>query len=635
MDPIKTLLGGAVLLAFLALSCAAPLGAAADEGNNAPFSGNIKVEKYHSDYEVNADGTYTVTTELVCTVLTGEGVSGANHTVLSYSTSLDDMEILAAYTLKKDGRRIDVPASNIQEREAVANGGPMFSDLKAKGIIFPDVAVGDKVAYSYKRIRKAPLFPGQFFFVEVFSKFWVYDDVKISVSIPANSLDLHVFDKGVKGGRIADSNGKARWVWTYSNHEITVPEPHSVDLVDYGPRIIVSTFKDYGAIAAAYDKRAQPKAKVSEKVRALASELTKGVTDRREKVRLLCAWVAKNIRFAGNYMGIGSVVPHEADEVLANRLGDCKDHVALLQALLKTVNVDSTPALINSRASFKLPEVASPSVLDHVITYIPSLDLYFDPNFPFVTFGQLPLADRGKPVIHTRNFTGVTHTPPGNPKGDSSTSKMVLHIHEDGSADGEVHNEETGLFSAMVKALMVQVQPNLEERLVRGVLERNGYSGTGTLAKDDPRLPSDKYTYSIKFHVTGALNTPGPGAIYLNSVFPGVAPVASNLGGFNQPERTLDYTCSGNVSTEEITLDLPKNVKVTSLPKDTHLSNARVSYDATYRLKGNTVTVTRRFEDRMVGPVCTPQDENEYRTIGRNVLKDLKEQLIFQPADAG
>lgn len=607
---------------------------AANAADNAPSSsGEIKIEKSHSNFEVNSDGSYVVTRDLVYSVLTEEGVKIANHAGLSYSTSLDEAEILTACTLKKDGRRIDVPASNIQEREAVAGGGPMFSDIKAKMIIFPDVAVGDRVEFSYKRTRKTPLFPGQFSFSEVFSKFLVSNDTEIRVSVPINALDIRTFDSGVNGGRVEDKDGRSRWVWTYQNHEIAKPEVGSVSPLDYGSRIVVSSFKDYGAVAAAYEERAKPKAQVTEKVRALASELTGSAATELEKAKILCTWVAQNIRFARNSMGVGSVVPHEADEVLANRLGDCKDHVALLQALLAAAGIESTPVLLNAGTSYKMPEVASPSVLDHVITYIPSLDLYFDSSSEYVPFGQLPHYVRGKPAIHTRNFDGIRHTPACDYKADTSTMKEVLRFHEDGSAEGEVNIEETGFTASLVRALMAKIRPNTEDLLVRGALESGGYTGTGALTKADPRNPSDKYSYGIKFKVTGALNLPGPGALSIKPVFPGAGQVLSNLSGLNLPEITLDNICSGNISTEEFKLFFPKNVKIVSLPKDVHLTDDRVSYDSTYRLDGNSVTITRRFEDRISGPVCTPDEDRKYRSIGREVLKDLKAQIIFQPAD--
>jgi len=44
-------------------------------------------------------------------------------------------------------------------------------------------------------------------------------------------------------------------------------------------------------------------------------------------------------------------VPHDAQSILDNRYGDCKDHVVILEALLEAVGIDSSPALINSGPS--------------------------------------------------------------------------------------------------------------------------------------------------------------------------------------------------------------------------------------------------------------------------------------------
>lgn len=605
----------------------------AGEEKSAPFSGYVKFDKYHADFDVNPDGTFTVVRDSVLEVLSEEGIKIANHTGFSYSESLAEAQILSASTLKKDGRRIEVPAANIQDREGVAAGGPMFSDIKNKTVIFPDVAVGDKVELSEKIVWKTPLYPGHFFMTEAFNRFVIYDDVRIRVSVPLNSLDLKVLAEGVQGGRTKDKNGRAEWIWTFENHQLATPEVGAVDSIDYGPKIIVSSLKDYGDLAAAYNERAEPKAAVTDKIRSLAAELTSGVADPRERAKILYTWVVKNIHFAGNYSGIGSVVPHDAEMVLANRLGDCKDCTTLFQSLLAAVGIESTPVMINAGNSYKLPQVTSPGSLNHVITYIPSLDLYADPSVKYTPFGMLPPGEYGKPAVPTCNYTGLRQTPLINYEGQNSTMKMVLHIHEDGSADGESKIEDTGLASIKSRAIMANIQPNMEDLAVRSLLQKRGYTGSGALTKDDPKELSDQYTYGLKFHLNNAANLPGPGALNVSPIIPGVLSVSDYVSGLNLPEKKLDCACMGDTSVEEYTFDFPKNIKISSLPKDVHLKGHTVSYDSTYRRDGNAVTVVRRVEDRTKGPVCTPEDDREFRPIARDILKDLKTQLIYEPAD--
>ena len=80
-----------------------------------PFAGFTKYLRYHVSYDVNADGTHVETHEWALQILTEQGLELANHASVSYSDQLQTAEILSAYTLKKNGRRIDVPAANFQE----------------------------------------------------------------------------------------------------------------------------------------------------------------------------------------------------------------------------------------------------------------------------------------------------------------------------------------------------------------------------------------------------------------------------------------------------------------------------------------------------------------------------------------
>ncbi len=618
----------AVVLIMVLISA----GVQAESSKAAPYTGNYKFERYYGNYDVNVDGTHTETHDIIVSVLTEEGVKSSNQANISYSESLEEAILLSAYTLKKDGRRIDVPPANVKEREAYAGGGPMYSDIKTKVIIFPDVAAGDKIGYSYKIIQKQAHFPGHFSMTQTYSKFIVYDDVRVKVTVPVDTLKLQVFSAGVQGGRTQDQNGRMQWVWTYKNSEIATPEYGSVDPIDYGPRVIVSSFKDYGAVAAAYEKRARPKAVVTDRIRVLSETITHGVESQREQAKALYTWVSKNINYAGNCIGTGSVVPHDTDMILDNKLGDCKDHAVLLQALLSAKGIESTQVLVNAGSSFKLPEVLSMHVLNHVINYIPSLDLYADATSKHVPFGLLPMHESGKPVIHTAFFAGIRKTPSSSFKTNTSSMKMFVRIHEDGSADGETINEETGILSSGMKAYMAHVEPNMEDYIVRNIIARSGFTGTGTLIKGDVQNLSDRYTYGAKYHITNIANMPGPGGLFVAPIFSHVLTLTYATAVLSTPKQTIDSMCFGGISSEEYVLDFPKNVKILALPKDVHFDNGEERYDSSYRQVDNKITVIRKLEDRTPGPVCTPQDTNGFRPYAERIFKDLRSQIIYQPA---
>jgi len=613
----------------LVLSMMAGSGYAA-EAKPAPFSGDTKYVLYRSHYEVNADGTDIETHQWAIKVLDEQGISDSNQASIDYSGSLQDAEITSAYTLKADGRRINVPAANFQEQinKGKGDASPMFSDIRTKTVAFPDVAVGDTVVMSYKIIQKEAMFPGNFSFTEAFSKFIAYDSAEISISAPA-ALTLHIYQRGVDGGEIARSaDGRRNWRWTYHNEQVAAPEAGSVSALDYGPMIVASTFKDYAAVAMAFDVRAQPKAAVTPAIKKLADQLTMNAHNTREEAKAIYDWVAVNIQYAGDDVGVGPVVPHAAGLVLANRMGDCKDHTILMQALLAAKGIASSPVLINAGNTYSLPPVASADVFNHLINYIPALNLYADSTSRYTPFGALPFSDSDKPAVVTVGFTEIRHTPVSTYKDNTMRLTTVLGIDAEGDANGVTKIEETGLLADGTRAELASLEPNMEDRLVQQMLGGNGFTGTGTLIKDDPNVLTMGYSYGGTYHLTDAYIMPGPAALTIRSPFGG-ALLLSYVKGANEP-HTMNFQCYGVDWKQEYSITLPRTVKVLALPHDVVLSGKDLSYRAQYQLKGDVVTVVRELEDRTPENVCTPAEAAETKVFARGMWRDLRAQVLYQ-----
>jgi Domain of Unknown Function with PDB structure (DUF3857) len=235
-----------IVLSFLIAATAVLLNSspARADGAKKEFAGYTKYVWYHAHYDINPDGTHVETQAWALKVLTEQGVSEANSESVSFSDRLETATILSAYTLKKDGRKINVPPSNFQDEINTGKGAaaPMFSDIRTKTVAFPDVAVGDTVVLSYKLTQKEATSPGNFSLLQSFSKFEVYDEVKISLSAPT-SLGLRVYSRGVEGGEAPSSDGRRNWAWSYRNQQVATPESGAVSSRDYGPLIVATTFK--------------------------------------------------------------------------------------------------------------------------------------------------------------------------------------------------------------------------------------------------------------------------------------------------------------------------------------------------------------------------------------------------------
>lgn len=604
--------------------------ARADDANK-QFAGYTKYVWYHAHYDVNDDGTHVETTSWALKVLSEQGVARAQEASVSVSDRLEKLEILSAYTLKPDGRKINVPPTNYQDETNTGKGSvaPMFSDIRTRTVAYPDVAVGDTVVLSYKLTQVEATFPRNFSTLESFSKFQVYDDAQVSLSAP-KSLGLRVYSRGVEGGEAPSNDGRSNWAWSYKNQQMATPETGSVSSLDYGPLIVATTFKDYGALAAAYDARAKTKAVPTDAIRKLANDLTQNARTPREIAKALYDWVAQNIKFVGNCVGHGSVVPHDADVVLANKMGDCKDHTTLLQALLAVKGIASTPTLINSADAYTLPDAPTIEAFNHVITYIPSLNLYADSTSPYTSFGSLPSSDAGKPVVKTVDFKGVEHTPVPNWRDNGSTSITVMKIDADGSGEGMTKIHSKGEIADGWRYGMIYMQPNMEDSWLRRTLESSGFAGTGTVDLGDLKGRTDTYSYGVKYKISDAINLPGPGATSIKSPFDGVGEVSSFIADVSEPDPTVNFMCSGGFSKSVVTISLPKDVKVLAMPRNAEIRGKYQTYKASYQAKDGTVTAVREIEDRTPGPVCAPAVAADYKKFAIAVRKELRTQLLYQ-----
>lgn len=378
------------LLFFIGLSWSGSLRANADA--------SITPEKLLQHFTVQPDGTFVLDVERVSLISqVRDGISNAQQT-LSYNRAMDVIEVLEAFTEKADGRRVSVPASQISEQRSPALAqAPLFEDSLNKVVIFPEVAMGDRLVLRYKRHRFKPLFVGQF---EDISSPPLHPagDFSVTYDMPAD-MPLYTEAHGYTAVPPEARAGRMIYRWDYRSPQPARSDVEASASLDYDQYLAVSTFADYKQFAQAYQARAQ--VHVSPAIAELALHLTAHVATARDKTLVLSDWVRQNIRYVAVYVGAGGIVPHSAQTVLDSGYGDCKDHVALLEALLQAIGINSSPALVNLGTAYSVPSVPTLGVLNHVITYVPSLDLYLDTTDASIAAGNLPLAMLDKPVLLT------------------------------------------------------------------------------------------------------------------------------------------------------------------------------------------------------------------------------------------
>jgi transglutaminase-like putative cysteine protease len=584
-------------------------------------------------YRVNADGTEVMTYTRRHVILKRTSLSSMKETTISYSQSAQKLEILEAYTLKLDGRRIDAPADNYQvhTESGRQSAGPAYSDHVSTTVVFPDVEVGDTVGLKYRLTTTTPLYPGKLSITEDFSRAAAYDDIRVLIDEPAAMKSRHV----VRGmTESVDTRGGRRLISLHWSH----PVPERSERTDWSvidpeadPGFEYSTFASWAEVGTSYGQRAYPKAAVTPRIRKLANQITMGTSDPRLAAKALYEWVARTITYAGNCVGIGAVVPRDLDVVLDNRQGDCKDHATLLQALLAAHGIASEQALVNAGSVYTLAALPLAQQVNHVINYVPSLDLFLDSTSDDTPFGMLPQGDQGKPVLMANGAATPTHTPAQGRDLDRQEIETAGQVHDDGSVDATVKVTLAGQPALSMREAFRHVPREESDRFVKQALKGMGFEGEGTISYPDPQPLESTFSYEVHFHAGEALNLPGSGAFWVSPWFP--VPYRLALIAHQSVDKTpaVDATCSGGTLVEHYDLALPAGMQILSMPDGAHFDTPLAHYDSRYRLdERRHLVAERRYEDRSEGPVCTAAMMTAWRTAATPMWKDLRQQVLYR-----
>jgi transglutaminase-like putative cysteine protease len=613
------------VVAILCISLCIPLGAAE--------AADYKYGRYHDEIVVEADGSYVETYEVRESPLTRTAVEDMGQVDLSYSANLADLEVVEAYVLKTDGRRIDVPADAMRlQDDATSDGAPTFTDEKHRIIIFPQLEPEDWLVYKVRVRQRIAYFPGHFLESWSFGKDVEVEDARIEISMPTTH-PLFVDVQGFVAEEEHREGDRIHYRWTYRNSETPdLNTRYAVSYIDYSPRLHVSTMADYRQLAAAYESRAADKAVLTDEIRQLAGDLTKGITDRREQARRLYDWVNLNIRYVATYVGAGGFVPHAAADVLRNRYGDCKDHVILLEALLAAKGIESSAAILNAGSSFLWPKVPSRTPFNHAITYLPEFDLFVDSTDRLQPFGVLPSDVSDKPVMITKLDDPIRRTPPLTADGNGIEVTSEATLKSDGSVQGKSYATLRGPYAEWIRETLADASESQRCDWATEWLHDAGIAGSSTLESDNPFALDQSFVVAANFSAEGLLDLTQPGAFYVPESHLKSYTLQRMADDTLQTSLDLMTRCHAWAAVEKVKIALPENIEILSLPTGVRETKGAFEYRAEYSMADGHISIERRFMDRSPDGQCTPDETREQMAIARIIKRDLQKLILYRPS---
>ena len=149
-------------------------------------------------------------------------------------------------------------------------------------------------------------------------------------------------------------SGRNSFTWELRNLEGICEEPQIPTVADryatLGLSFVPATerfegrvFTSWRDVSLWYTGLSDPQVQTNPNLQAKAEELVEGKVGTNERLRALCRFSQKEVRYVAIELGKGRYQPHSAPSVFTNRYGDCKDKVTILRALLDHVGLKAYP----------------------------------------------------------------------------------------------------------------------------------------------------------------------------------------------------------------------------------------------------------------------------------------------------
>jgi hypothetical protein len=296
-------------------------------------------------------------------------------------------------------------------------------------------------------------------------------------------------------------------------------------------------------------------------------------------------------------LGQGRYTPHRAEDVLANRYGDCKDKHTLFAALLSAIGIKAYPALLAS--SMKLDsDFPSPGLFDHVITAIPQGDsfLFLDTTPELAAYGYLvrPLRDKSAMVIPSGATARLVRTPKNPPGANGEEFRMDASLDSNGTLEGKSRVDSHGDSDTMLRSAFRVTSESQWTELVQRISAGMGFAGTvSEVVAAQPEAVGQPFWFSYSYHRPEYSNwkehqitLPLPPLI-----LPALGEKRKSLA------EPVALGSPGEI-TYEAKVKFPKGMRPV-LPQNVNVQEDFASYTATYSFEDGVLTGVRQLKTRM------------------------------------
>ena len=582
------------------------------------------------DYTIASDRTVTVRSHREYTPLVRSIVQPLSQISLPINGN-QTFELVDAYTKKANGDIVKVEPSDLVVQKGAVGQAQSFVDVTIHQISFRSVTPGDTVVLDTKYVEKDHYIPANYskYIGAYSSNSHLEYDIKVHVSdgVPfyySSDSGFHLQQTRTEGARTYN--------WTGQFDLGAASEKNRANLRDSTPSIYFGTFKNFEELGNVYANAISDRLKVTPEIQKLADQITTGKTSARDKVQAVFDWTSSHIHYVGIYFGSGGYIPNEPSTIIARGFGDCKDHAILMNVLLAAVGIESQEVLITQEPSYTLPPTAIVGAFNHLIVYVPSLDLFADPTDPYSNLGALPDVDAGKPVLLvSKGKSKVASTPKVGTDGNTAKIDTRIDLDADLVATGITTTEATGEFAELLRQFTAKYEMAGEDQAISAITDNGGYNSHPTdVSIEAPSSLDHRQLYKVvvKWKSDGPVRLlkdgwlPPAGMTPLNVQRDSFVPVSQD------EKRKFPVTCRPGQLTLDGTVNLPAGIKPKYIAPPISFVSPLMKYFSGWMYADNTMTRHISIIAETPGRYCSAADANALIDAARSVSN--REDIIFR-----
>jgi tetratricopeptide (TPR) repeat protein len=515
-----------------------------------------------------------------------------------------------------------------------AGGKETPADVSRNMIVFKTLQPGDDILFEWtiENYYKQDM-AKQVWGKHEFSLYFPVYNTELRLVTPANDTIGYT----VQGKNITLSKKKADEfvVTTFSRKPYKNPTSETFLLIDppQTDKVYYSTFKSWADISNWYSYVTENKLEQTIELKALADSLTGKLMSAEEKVRKIHEYLTSAIRYSFVSFRQSAWIPQPANEVLAAKIGDCKDMSSLGKSLFDYAGIESNLVLVNTSDQNSIyPSFIGPDFNHCILSYsISGKRNFIDITDNSIPAKSLPRMDQGAlALVITKDNDSLIHLPV-----DSSSERIIVRtitssIDEKGTLVRNVTSVKKGVFAGDMRRSYRYLSGDEQKKSLQNILVKS-YPNVkvDTFELYDLYSLKDSLRYMYEYTAKNAVQFTGKAALLALDI----PDIIVSTSYPNEEERSypIDMTHTwfgiGHYLVQG-SLTIPKKWRLIVIPDKTSLSGEWGNYTLSIKQNGNVITYTRKAVFNFNKPVSVEKNK-ELRDVLSNITRADNVQLMF------